>query len=483
MIVLNCATGSIDPYSPSPDMPWNKQRVQHLFRRLGYGASHAEMEAALLQDPQTLIDQMLDDAIAAPLTTAPVWANWTILDYDDFNEQLGEQYAEWLTTWTKDMLLGNSLRERITLFWHNHLVTLIDSYACPPYMYQYHKILQENALGNFRDLVYEMGTSSAMLVFLNGNLNSSASPNENYARELYELFTLGRDNGYDQNDIAETARALTGFVGRSVDCGPFFFVDVLHDTGEKTIFGQTGNWGYDDVHELLFTQRADQIATYICTKIYQVFVNPDVDENIVEALATTFKTNNFELAPVFRQLFKSEHFFDEAHFSTVIKNPIELLLTFYKEAQIPFDDDQRALELAYYALFLGQQLFNPPDVSGWPGDQAWIDTSSLPNRWQANLIFLLIQFENRPEQLVDLAKVLSNNSNDPAYVSQVFIEYFIPSGLQTPEDYDRATTVFKWEVPQNYYDDELWNLDWDTAPTQITLLIYHLIRIPEFQLS
>lgn len=480
MTVTNCATGTLDPYVPSPEKPWNSIRVQHLYRRMGFGATPAMVEQALSMDPLTVVDNIMMDALNLPLSPTPEWADWTTNDYDDFFPQRQEQFVEWVVQWMSEMI-DFGFREKLALFWHNHFVTRFESYECPSYMYKYHKVLQENALGNFKDFVKSIGQTPAMLFFLNGLQNTNVSPNENYARELYELFTLGQDNGYTQEDITETARALTGWNGLIEFCGPVGFRFDLFDTGEKTIFGQTGNWGYDDVHDILFEQRTQEIAQFVCTKIYKHFVHPEPAPEIIDAMAATFVENEFELAPVLDQLFKSEHFFDEYIIGTQVKSPVDFYINFLKEANLPFDT-QILEAITYYTFLMGQELFSPVDVAGWPGNRSWINNNTLTGRWQTIDFLIFFMYENAPAVLVDFAKFLSNDSNDPVVVTQSIVDHFIGNGLNSVVAYDRATDVFKWEVPQNYYDQELWDLDWDTVPAQVALLLQHIARIPEFQL-
>lgn len=479
--ILSCATGTLAPYQPSGAAPWDKKRAQHLYRRMGFGGTPAEIDAALSQEPGALVDALIDEALALPLSPEPEWAYWTVDDYQNFEEEVQQQYVAWIIQWVNDML-SNGFREKLALFWSNHFVTKYEAYLCASHLYQYHKLLQQNALGNFRDFVYEIGKTPAMLIFLNNVQNTVFEPNENYARELYELFTLGRDNGYSQVDIQETARALTGWNNPLPYCGPVSFVPFLHDTGVKTIFGQTGNWGYDELHDILFEQRSQQVATHICTKIYATFVHPQVDDEIVAGLAQTFIDNNFELAPVFRQLFKSEHFFDEYVIGTQVKSPMEHFLSFVREGDFLYNDDVVQV-VAYLAYDLGQQLFSPTDVSGWPGNRSWVDSTTMTGRWQGMDYYLFFLFGNAPESLRQLAKNLSGNSSDPALVTQSLVDHFIPTGLDTPEAYERATAALKWEVPQNYYDTGDWNLEWDTVPAQVVFLLRHIARLPEFQLT
>jgi len=383
MTNTNCATGTIAPFAPSSEMPWNRERALHLFRRMGFGASPNEIEAALQKSPTALVDEIIDEAINLPLPDEPEWSDWALSDYQDIEVGV-EQVRVWKNQWFDDMI-KKGFREKLALFWSNHFVTQLEVYNCPSYMYQYHKLLQQHALGDFKEFVKAIGKTPAMLIFLNGVQNTRFEPNENYARELYELFTLGRDNGYTQQDISETAKALTGNNGFTEACAPIGYVSNFHDDSMKTIFDDTAQHDYDSVHDLLFEKRANEIATYICSKIYRHFVNPQVDDNIVAALAQTFLSNqaqgNFPLAPVFRQLFKSEHFFDQANINIQIKDPLQYFLGFIKESEM-FYNDEVLTAIDYFTGILGQQLFNPIDVAGWKGDRDWIKNTTMTGRWQ-----------------------------------------------------------------------------------------------------
>jgi len=167
-----------------------------------------------------------------------------------------------------------------------------------------------------------MGKTPAMLLYLNGAESTAENPNENYARELFELFTLGEDNGYTQQDIEEAARAFTGW-GVELSANSVFDFQNW-DFGEKTVFGQTGVWNFTDVHNILFEQRGNQIAQHVCNEIYRYFVSEKGNDDVVQEMAQVFLDNNFEIAPMFRQLFSSEHFFDEEIIGTRIKSPWEL---------------------------------------------------------------------------------------------------------------------------------------------------------------
>ena len=480
MLVTNCISGSLDPYVPSEERPWNEERVKHLYRRLQYGAPPQQISEALALNPTDIVDQLITEAVNAPLPPAPEWATWAYSDYDDFFPQQEEQFIEWIIAWVREMK-NVGLREKLSLFWHNHFVTQIETYICPSQMYSYHTLLRTFALGDFKQFVYEIGKTPAMLVYLNGVENTNEQPNENYARELFELFTLGRDNGYTQEDIEEAARALTGWVGYTDYCTGIDFVPLAHDSGEKTIFGQTGNWNYDDLNELIFSQRGEEVARFICTKIYTYFVHPEANELIIEGLAQTFRDSNWSIEAVLRQLFKSEHFFDDYAIGTLIKSPSDYFLQTVNTADFPVNDELMQA-ITYYTFILGQELFNPIDVAGWPGNRTWIDSTYLTVRWETNDGLLYYLYQNSPEVFVTLAIILTQDSNNPEFITRKIIDYFIPHGLNEESLYDNATAVFKADVPQNYYDNGQWNLSWETAAAQVALLLQYISRFPEFQL-
>lgn len=476
-----CEAGTIQPYVPSAENPWDKQKVLHLYRRIGFGASFDQVESALTQNPGDLIDSLVDDAVNMPLTPAPEWAYWTWFDYTDPNTQIGDHREFLYKQFMLDML-NNGLRDKLTLFWSNHFVTQIEVYDSPPYMFQYYTLLQQQALGNLKDFVSAVGLTPAMLVFLNGYQNTAAEPNENYGRELYELFTLGENNGYTQTDIVETAKALSGYTLNTIPWGPIEFNDAEHDHSDKTIFGQTGDWGYDDVINILFDQRSNEIAEYLCTKLYRFFVSNNPDQDVIQAMKTTYLNNNFEIVPVLKQLFKSNHFFNENIIGVQVKSPMETALSYVNQTGFTLNDEV-LLGIAYLGGLLGQVLFNPVDVAGWQGDRDWINSSTLTGRWLTIEYYVYGIFENFPTELTTLAYAIVGESTDPAYVTKQIVDYFIPNGLQTVDAYIQATDVFKWEVPQNYYDNNLWSLSWDTVPTQVALLLMHIGRIPAYQLT
>jgi uncharacterized protein (DUF1800 family) len=495
---FSCNTASLAPYVPTPQNPWDLDKVNHVFRRLSFGGNYQEQQAALALTPSQFIDQIIDDALALGNAAPPYWANWTVNDYpttvdpnspippqdqieEQIREQSDDQFRDWQLKGLKD-LQTDGFRGRMAFFWSNHLVTERNVYQAPSYLYQYYTLLQTHALGNFKTFVKEIGTSNAMLEYLDGRRNFKGNPNENYGRELYELFTLGEGNGYTETDIVETAKALSGYVNRPVFWGPITFDANEHSTANKTIFGQTGNWNYDDVHDILFAQKAQLIATYICEKLYRYFVSPTVSEDIVSQMSLTFIAGNFEIEPVLRQLFKSEHFFNEFSLGTILKSPYDVSLIFMKEIDTTLEDAVLR-QLVYINALLQQEIFNPVDVAGWQRNKAWINSSTLTLRWQLCEYISYDALNKNPEGLRQFAKNIAGLNNDPAQVSKLIVDSLLAKGLETEAEYQLATDVFKGEVPQNYFDEGYWNLDWETAPLQVAFLIIHIARLPEYQLK
>ena len=498
---VNCNTSTLAPYTT----PLDKLRAAHLYRRLGFSASVQTIDQAVGQTAGTLIDNLINEALNMPPLPAPVWADWNNSNYpadEDLARQMrNSQRAEWRLAYTNG-LLTNNLRDRLSFFWSNHLVTELDIYDCNSFLYHYINCLQRNALGNFKTFVSEMGLTSAMLYYLDGVYNNGNNPNENYARELYELFTLGEGNGYTEEDIIETARALSGYVERGeLGCEAVAFDATRHDAGTKTILGQTGNWGYDDVMDILFQQRPNEIAEFICRKLYEFFVHPDSKDAagnaqaIISGLANTFVANNFELAPVLSQLFKSEHFFDEDAIGVIIKSPFDMYLNLINETGFAFTDDTLNFAMSSSNL-LGQTLFDPFDVAGWQRDRQWINTNFMIGRWLTAEVFLEAFYQNNAEQFrtlaMDAVGPADSNTSNPEIVVRAIVDKITPKGLLTQQDFDNAMDAFKIEdVPEDYYSPDyfpggsgLWMLAVSQEPPlQVFLLLMHLSRQPEFQLK
>ncbi|MGK0386799.1 MAG: hypothetical protein ACI849_001418 [Patiriisocius sp.] len=481
-----CNTSLLTPYVPSGSNPWTSQKIKHIYRRLAYGANLDTVDAGLSLTPEALIDTIVDTASNLGPTPTPPWGYFALSDFNDYETDNPNFINEWYLQTANDTI-QDDFRGRLTLFWMNHFVTELETYFYSPYMFQYYNLMQTFALGNFKEFVRTVGVNSTMLLYLNGFQNTNNNPNENYARELFELFTLGENNNYTQQDIIEASRALTGYNHWDEPGAQIHFDDSTWDENPKTIFGSEEFYTYDELIDTLFELRETEIAQFICTKLYKYFVSNEYDavtqQDIINPLAQTLIEANFEMAPMLKQLFKSEHFFDERAIGVVIKSPFDVILTYINESNFYYDDIMMGA-INYYAGLIGQELYDPPDVSGWQRDETWINTSTLTGRWQMmEFLHNYLYGEELQASFIDLARELSSDSNDPFVITRAIVDFFMSKELFTETDYDIATTILKWEVPQNYYDDGLWNLGWDSAPYQVYLLLIHMMRMPEFQLK
>lgn len=278
--------------------------------------------------------------------------------------------------WIQNMVNSKAqLREKLSLFWHGH-------FACRNLNLFYQQglldVLRVNALGNFGMMLKQVSKTAAMLNFLNNQQNKKDHPNENFAREVMELFTLGRGN-YTEQDVKEAARAFTGW-GATVS-GEFQFRRFQHDYGPKTVLGKTGNFDGDEVLDILLQQK--QTAKFIVTKMYRFFVNEIVDKEKAEWLADRFYTNKYEIGPLLEDIFASDWFYEEKNIGTHIKSPIELIVGMQRLLPMKMENEEALLLLQ---RVLGQVLFYPPNVAGWPGGRNWIDSSSLMMRMRLPML-------------------------------------------------------------------------------------------------
>lgn len=283
------------------------------------------------------------------------------------NKQSADDIKNLNLTWLSEMINSEAqLREKMSLFWHGHFACRVVNVY---FQQQLLDVIRENALGNFGDLLREVSKSPAMLSFLNNQQNRKQHPNENFAREVMELFTMGRGN-YTEEDVKEGARAYTGW-GFNLN-GEFVDRPFAHDTGNKTFLGKTGNFDGDDVIDIILEQKAT--ARFITQKIYKFFVNETPDNNKVEALALGFYQSNYNLEKLMNDIFLSDWFYEEKNIGTRIKSPVELMVGVRR--LIPMELEKPESQLLFQRV-LGQVLFYPPNVAGWPGGKSWIDSSSL----------------------------------------------------------------------------------------------------------
>ena len=285
----------------------------------------------------------------------------------DLKQILKDNVFELNQLWLQEMIHSEAqLQEKMALFWHGH-------FACrsanPYFDQQYLDVIRKNALGNFGVMLYEISKTPAMLQYLNNQQNKKDHPNENFAREVMELFTLGRGN-YTEQDVKEAARAFTGF-GFNKE-GEFKFRTQWHDFDNKTFQHKTGNFSGEDILDIILEKK--ECAYFITKKIYTFFVNDEVDEKIVQQLSELFYQSNYDIKSLMKEIFFSDWFYYEKNIGTKIKSPIELIAGMFRVIPNHFENTDGYL---FIQRTLGQILLNPPNVAGWKGGRSWIDSSSL----------------------------------------------------------------------------------------------------------
>ncbi|MBT4825412.1 MAG: DUF1800 domain-containing protein [Flavobacteriaceae bacterium] len=471
-------------YLPSRKKSWNAEQINLVYRRLCFGCSLSDINLYLNSSPGVLIDDIVDGASSMEVTPAPEWAQWDNKQFNNSGKNKNYYHTLWQKQAFKD-IANNGFRERLAVFWSNHFVIEYKDVNQPAYLYQYYALIQSHALGNFKTFVSEMGLAPAMLRYLNGYENKKNSPNENYARELYELFTLGEGNGYTQEDITETARALTGYNRFKTYLGVIEFNENTFDNVNKTIFGREGKWGYDDVIDILFEEKKDLIAEFICTKIYRYFVSPDPDSSIISSMAKTLKEEAFELVPVLKQLFNSEHFYDSINNNVIIKSPIDLMSGLHHSLSFQYQDNvDLELNLRNKCREMGQEIFSPVDVAGWQGNQDWINSETLPKRWEFADYLLIKYWQKNKNQFKTFIQALvgSEETDLRAIVTQLKDFMFCPCEIKEEEMTD-AINTFVGEVPESYFEDGTWSLESNSVSKQVYDLMRFMITLPEFQLK
>lgn len=300
------------------------------------------------------------------------------IDYNDFKNAGPEKRKELQQksrkanisinlAWLQQMAESEAqIREKMAFFWHGHFATRVINARHNENLLN---IIRKNALGSFRDLLFEVSKSAAMLSFLNNQQNKKGHPNENFAREVMELFTMGRGH-YTEQDIRESARAFTGWAFDKE--GNFIFREKQHDAGSKTFLGRNGNFSGDDILNILLDQKTT--ANFITRKIYRFLVNEKVNDAVVERLSEDFFKSGYDISSLLEQIFTSEWFYSPENIGTKIKSPVELLAGIQRLLPVTFEKNESQI---IFQRLLGQMLLYPPNVAGWPGGTNWIDSSTL----------------------------------------------------------------------------------------------------------
>lgn len=358
----------------------NLQKNKHLLLRAGFGANLSQIKNL---DQVSLTEIWKKLATNDPLIPIQLKEAGPDFDYQQLSKMDAEMKKEIQKKNRRSNLEINlkflnqmvhsedQLREKMAFFWHGHFATRVVNSR---FNLQLLNTIREKSLGNFGDLLKAVSQSPAMLQFLNNQQNKKGHPNENFAREVMELFTLGRGN-YTEKDVQEGARAFTGW--SFLPDGSFFERPRQHDFGPKTFLGKTGNFDGNDALNIILEQKGT--AKFIVTKIYKFFVNEKINPGIIEHLSDQFYDSKYDIKKLMTEIFTSKWFYNEENIGTKIKSPIELMAGIMRTLPMELEKPEN---LIVYQKLLGQMLLYPPNVAGWPSGNSWIDSSTLMLRLQ-----------------------------------------------------------------------------------------------------
>lgn len=426
---------------------WNTATAAHLMNRAGFGGSPVDIENLRQMGLAKAVSWFVDYEKIPDNTPAPDWARpdsdliarrQAISQAADpetrrmlqqqQNQNEFSQMADLRYWWVRRMALGpRPFQEKMTLFWHGHFATSFEKVRMPYFLWLQNETLRQNATGNFNQLLIAASEDPAMLNYLDGERSNKNKPNENFAREVMELFTLGEGN-YTEQDIQQAAKAYTGW-GLAKDRLHYEYHPFNHDDGPKTIFGQTGNFSGEDVLNMICAK--PECAQFIAKKLWRFFVQDQPPPPVINALAVEFSSHNMDLKHLMGVIFRSKEFYAPEVIRSQIKSPVQWLLAGTHQLQAPLPTQPMSLVMLRQ---LGQELFNPPNVKGWDGGIAWITTNNFLNR--CNFAAALVE-GNRvplPALMGQMKGLLNSMAEDglmeiaPADVNSLFS----PVDLSTP---------------------------------------------------
>ena len=457
----------------------NQERhIKHLYWRACFGLGAADWQIK----KEWSIDQAVDDLFES-IKRAQPWVidrpvepirpgKMSAMARKQFNKnqrELGIQLnTDWMSRMSDDK--GSPFLERMTLFWHGH-------FACEPkvgfLIQQQMELLRMYALGNFKDLLLGVAQDPAMIRYLNNQQNKKNAPNENFARELLELFTIGRGH-YTEQDIKEAARAFTGWSSNLK--GEFVFRRFQHDYDSKSFMGKTGNFDGEDIIDIILAKK--ETAYFITKKIYRYFVNDQIDEQIVNDLSQKLYQSNYHIGDLMRHIFTSDWFYKERNMGSKIKSPTDLLAGIMKHVQLTLANPRELLKIQ---RGLGQTLFRPPNVAGWPGGKSWIDNSTLMLRlsipgaiYGASDIAFQLKAELEKEDRQKLKKLQAKTDLKP-------IQNMV-SGLSNMDSVEQLSDYLLSSKPRLSKVDILKYVNKKSPETFISTLCLRLMTMPEYQM-
>ena len=352
-----------------------QEKIKHLYARAGFGIHFQELKKIKKQSVEKAVDSLFsasakykDISIVEEPSQEVPYQTLTAEEKRERQKQYTEQTRALNYAFLDKLAFGeDALREKMTLFFHGHFACRLQN--SPYHIQELNNVQRKYALGNFKALSVAVSQSRAMLSFLNNQQNRKGKPNENFARELMELFTLGVGH-YTEEDVKAAARAFTGW--RYNQESKFEFNPKLHDDGVKTFFGKTGRFNGQDIMDMIFERK--QVAYFIAGKLYRFFVNERENEQHIKELGDFFYERNYEIKPLLQKMFTADWFYDAVNVGTKIKSPIEFIVGLNKQFYIHYENKAVLLK---FQQALGQTLFYPPNVAGWPSGKEFIDSSSL----------------------------------------------------------------------------------------------------------
>jgi uncharacterized protein (DUF1800 family) len=461
-------TDRIDPkwawqgYEPSDKAPWDLKKAGHLFRRAVFGGNWDDLQAAVKAGPKKTIDSLLK---GGPGQEA----------FDEKSAEVaesianGKQASAW---WLLRMLTGpHPLREKLTLFWHNHFATSNVKVNKAELMIGQYELMRKHALGNFRTLLQEMSKDPAMMVWLDITQSKKAMPNENYARELMELFSLGIGN-YTEKDVREAARAFTGW---EIQGGKGAFNKAQHDGGEKTVLGQTGKWSGDDVVRICLEQKS--APYFIARKLFRFLVSETMTptDELLEPLAVQFQKSDYDFGALVQTVLRSNLFFSPDVRRTSVKAPVDFALGIVRALEGRLGTTALAAALDE----LGQGVFYPPSVKGWDGGPAWLNGQTLLFRQNLALALTSTEDARFGRHADPSALVRKHGKKTDAEVLDFFLDLFLQGDV--PAESRKKLREYQAKSRTQSYP-VYWTED-DAADHRIRVLCHLVLTLPEFQLD
>lgn len=462
---------AIDPrwawerYRPTKDAPWDLRRVGHLYRRAAFGATWAQLQEGLKAGPDAAIERLLSGGPGLAEFDRGMAAMAKVIAQSNNSNQL----RAW---WVVRMLnTPHPLQEKLTLFWHNHFATSNKKVQNARFMLGQYELMRRHALGNFAELLREMSRDPAMLIWLDGKDSKKGNPNENYGRELMELFSLGIGH-YTEKDIREAARAFTGWELQNNEA---CFNKAQHDDEEKTVLGRTGKFQADDIVKICLDQPC--AAPFIVAKLYRFLISESSSPPpaLVAPLADKFHRSGYDFAALVRTMLSSNLFFSATAYRARIKSPVDFVLGMVRG----LEGQPNASTIALSLDQLGQSLFNPPTVKGWDGGRAWLNGQTL--LFRQNLAHALTSTEDtRFGSRTDPAGLVKKYGKErDAEQLDLFVKLFLQDDLPAPSqerlgdylDQSRKTAYPVYWTPQ------------DVAKQRVRTLCYLVLTQPEFQLD